>query len=87
MTIDDVRNLANIKKNQLISIGESTDKINIAIELLKDDMCFFKVDINIMIPILIYIGISEEKVKDVYFDLISIKNFNSNYKIRNGIEM
>ena len=87
MTIDDVRNLALLKKEELIKSGEKIDKINTAIDLLKDDMCFFKVDINIMIPVLLYIGIAEENVKNVYFSLIDYKNYQSSNKVRNAIDM
>lgn len=87
MTIQEIRKIAENKKNELIKNGESLDKINNIIILLKDDMCFFKIDINISIPILLYLGIPEDKVKDIYFELIDIKNFREDIKVREASDL
>lgn len=54
---------------------------------LSDDMFFFKTDINISIPILLYIGISEDNVKKVYFELIDYKNFHNDLSVRNAFDL
>lgn len=85
MNINIIRNLAKTKKEQLKKNGDDLRKINNILNLLKDDMCFFKIDINLSIPILLYIGISEDKVRDIYFKLISADNYKREYDIRKMI--
>ena len=83
MNNDNIKQLALEKKQQLILIGEKLDKIDNILAFLEDNMCFFKVDINLSISILLYLGIPEDKVKDVYFQLISIENYNKKeYEVR-----
>lgn len=86
MTIKEIRNLAVEKREQILQAGENTEKIDNVINFLKDDMCFFKINIDISVPILLYLGISEEKVEEVFFDLIDFKNFNSD-KVRLAIDV
>jgi len=87
MTIDDIRRLAYNKKEELINKEENTEKIDIAIDILRDDMCFFNIDINVMVPILLYVGVEEKDVKNVYFNLISFNNFKKKNIIRNAIDL
>lgn len=82
MNIKEVRKYALRKKEILKKNNDDLDRINNIIAFLSDDMCFFKVDINLSIPILVYLGISEENVKDVYFQLISPVNYKGEYKVR-----
>lgn len=82
MTINDLKKLALLKKEQFKNNSDELKKIDNVIDFLSDEMCFFKVDINLSIPILLYLGITEENVKDVYFELISSKNFKKEYDVR-----
>ena len=75
MSINKIREIAFNKRVELEKQGEDLKKINSVISLLSDDMCFFKININMAIPILLYLGISEQDVKDVYFQLIDASNF------------
>ena len=86
MTIKEIRNLSVEKREQILQAGENTEKIDNVINFLKDDMCFFEINIDISVPILLYLGISEEKVEEVFFDLIDFKNFNSD-KVRLAIDV
>ena len=82
MTINELKKLALVKKEELIKNNENLSKINNILMFLEDDMCFFKVNINISIPILLYLGISEDSVKDIYFQLISAKNYKKDCTVR-----
>ena len=82
MDIEKIRKLALSKRQILEQNGEDLSKVNNVLSFLKDDMCFFKVDINLSIPILLYLGVKEEEVKDVYFQLISANNFKREYDVR-----
>lgn len=86
MNIDNIRKLALEKKEKLKLSGENLEKIDLIICFLSDDLCFFKVDINLSIPILLYLGISKETVKDIYFQLISSNNYKKEYEVRTIIE-
>lgn len=87
MKIDDIRKLAAIKSESIINNDEDYKKINLVNNLLKDDKCFFNIPIEIAIPILLYLGVKEENVKDVYFELISYKNFSENNIVRRAIDI
>lgn len=87
MNIEDIRNLAIRKKEELLKSGENSEKIDTILALLNDDMCFFKLDINIAIPILSYLGIEEKQLVDVYFCMISCANFKKGNKVRTAIDV
>ena len=53
----------NLKKYQLIK------------KILNDDKCFFKMEIDYAYAILRDLGIEESDLKNVYMELIDIKNF------------
>lgn len=82
MTIDELRTLALAKRMEFERAGEDLGKINRVITFLSDDMCFLKVSINISIPMLLYLGVSLENVKDVYAELINAKNFKTECSVR-----
>lgn len=86
VTVKNIRDLALKKKNELMTKGEDLKKINNIITFLQDDMCFFKTDIYTSIPILLYLGVGEDEVKDVYFELMSIDNYKKGPDIRTIIE-
>lgn len=86
MNINDIRKLAIEKKERLMLNDESVDMIDSVLAFLSDDMCFFKVDINLSIPILLYLGIREDNVKEVYFQLLDSKNFKKECEVRTIIE-
>ena len=86
MNISKLRQLAIAKKEELENKNESLDKINNIIDFLEDDMCFFKLNINLSVPILLYLGISEKDVKNVYFEIISPNNFRKEPEVRRGID-
>ena len=45
-------------------------------EILKDEQCFFKIDIESAYAILRDLGIKEENLQEIYKELIDIKYFN-----------
>lgn len=85
MTVNELKKIALLKKEQNSNNLVELEKINNIISMLNDDMCFFKIDINLAIPILLYLGISEDIVKNVYFELISSKNFKTECEVRKCI--
>lgn len=87
MKIDDIRKLAIIKSQNIINNEDDYKKINLVNNFLKDDKCFFNIPIETAISILLYLGIKEEEVKDVYFELISYQNFSENDIVRRAIDI
>lgn len=82
MEINKIRELASNKRIEMEKLGNDLKKIDSIIQLLSDDMCFFKISINLAIPVLLYLGISEQQVRDVYFQLINSKNFKKEFQVR-----
>lgn len=74
--IEELKKMAKEKKEKIIASGnlDEIHRIELAERFLSDPQCFFKVRIDVSIPILVYIGIPENQVKDVYFKLISPEN-------------
>ncbi len=86
MNLEDIRNLV-IKKEKSVTTDEEQKKINLIKEFLKDDKCFFNIPIETAIAILYFLGIKEENIKEVYFNLISYENFSKNNIVRNAVDI
>ena len=50
---------------------------NKAAELLKIDDLFFKIDLASAVGLLSFLGIPDDKIKEVYLQLISFKEYKS----------
>ncbi len=64
-----------INKNTLSQ--EQLDMYNKAAELLKIDDLFFKMDLASAVGLLSFLGIPDDKIKEVYLLLISFKEYKS----------
>lgn len=64
-----------INKNTLSQ--EQLDMYNKAAELLKIDDLFFKIDLASAVGLLSFLGIPDDKIKEVYLQLISFKEYKS----------
>ena len=53
------------------------DMYNKAAELLKIDDLFFKIDLASAVGLLSFLGIPDDKIKEVYLQLISFKEYKS----------
>lgn len=73
-TINDIRKLLDIKEQQILSDSDN-EKIKTLKILLAQNNIFFKLDIDTAIGILLFLQIPEDKVKEVYFSLISAEAF------------
>lgn len=73
MNIDDLRNLlTEIEKKYDESEREKIENLKI---LLKEDDIFFRLDLEVALGILNFLGIPENKIYDCYLSLISPENF------------
>lgn len=67
------------KINKNILSQEQLDMYNKAAELLKIDDLFFKIDLASAVGLLSFLGIPDDKIKEVYLQLISFKEYKSTY--------
>lgn len=65
------------KINKNILSQEQLDMYNKAAELLKIDNLFFKIDLASAVGLLSFLGIPDDKIKEVYLQLISFKEYKS----------
>lgn len=61
------------KKQQLTE--EEQKKVEFLEKLFKDEACFFKLDIDVSLNILEFLGVDEEQANTMYFDLVSPEMF------------
>lgn len=59
---------------ELINKNMDKEKYQIIDKILKDDLCFFKMDIDTSISILLDLGFNESDAKELYKELIDGKN-------------
>lgn len=59
---------------ELINKTRDKEKYQIIDKILKDDLCFFKMDIDTSISILLDLGFNESDAKELYKELIDSKN-------------
>ncbi len=76
MNINYLRELYK-KINKNILSQEQLDMYNKAAELLKIDDLFFKIDLASAVGLLSFLGIPDDKIKEVYLQLISFKEYKS----------
>ena len=72
MTQEDIIKLLE-QKRLIASTNEDLEKIEVLDNLLKEKNCFFKMNASVVVGVLSYLGIPEEKIVDTYFSLISPK--------------
>lgn len=65
------------KINKNILSQEQLDMYNKAAELLKIDDLFFKIDLASAVGLLSFLEIPDDKIKEVYLQLISFKEYKS----------
>ncbi len=78
-TINDIRKLLDNREKQVLSDIDN-EKIKTLKTLLAQDDIFFKLDIDTVVGILMFLQIPEDKVKEVYFSLISAESFHQGPK-------
>lgn len=81
--IEDLRKLNDniIEKNICNKDKAAFVKHNVIKKILKDDKCFFKMSIEQAYAILRELGIPEDRVKDVYSELIDSTNYIKDYRL------
>ena len=73
-----LKELLNKKKSN-IQTNDDVENIELIESLFElGPTCFFKVDQTAAIGILYYLGIPDEEIESVYFDLISPENYKNN---------
>ncbi len=78
--IDEIKIMNETTIAYLKKMGQNIERNEIINEILKDEACFFKMDKEDAIMILISIGISAEKVEQTYSDLVSSEEYYSLYQ-------
>lgn len=78
--MDYLRNLLirKDKNNTDINMKEKIDNLKL---IFNDNALFFKLDMETAVGILDFLGIEEDKILDVYFQLISPNLYQENFKI------
>ena len=82
MTIDSVREKYNIKIQDNNLNDEDKEMLNLIGDLLKDDMCFLKIKIDLALNILLFLGYEKKEAKEIYIKLISETRQKLNGKYR-----
>ena len=80
-TIDDIRYLLQEKKKSNLNTEEDIQKIDVLETFLINDRCFIHVNRLVAYEILNFLGVSEEKIDDVYDDLIAYENIKGEFEI------
>lgn len=63
------------KKEENISDINDKEKIDTLKDLLQDDNIFFKLDLDTAVGILSFLGVPNENIVNLYYEIISIKNY------------
>lgn len=72
--MDKLRKLLLEKEKSVVS-EEEKNKVNLLKKLFLDDNIFFKLDISTAYGILRFLGISDEEIDAIYYNLISYENY------------
>ena len=72
MNLNDLKEKISIKEKQAKS--EEIEKINLIKSLLKNENCFFEIDMKLAIDILYFLGVEKEKLLETYYQLIKPNN-------------
>lgn len=73
MNLNDVRKRILVKEKK--AKPEEIEKINLIRSLLKNENCFFDIDMKLAIDILYFLGVEKEKLLETYYQLINTDNF------------
>jgi len=81
MIIEKVRVAYNSKK--LSAKADEIEILELIGKLLKDDACFLKIDIQLALKMLLFLGYDKEKAKEIYAILIteSMQLLNGKYHV------
>ena len=82
MTIELVRQKYNEKLSESNLGDEDKEMLNLIGDLLKDDMCFLKIKIDLALSILLFLGYEKKEAKEIYIKLISETRQKLNGKYR-----
>ena len=82
MTIELVRQKYNEKLSESNLGDEDKEMLNLIGDLLKDDMCFLKIKIDLALSILLFLGYEKNEAKEIYIKLISETRQKLNGKYR-----
>jgi hypothetical protein len=72
----------NKKCNSLLKRAKTSEdkkKYSLIQTILSNDKCFFEIPIETAYSILVDLGIKEDKISDVYMELISKKEYDDSY--------
>ncbi len=72
MNLNDLKEKISIKEKQ--AKPEEIEKINLIKSLLKNENCFFEIDMKLAIDILYFLGVEKEKLLETYYQLIKPNN-------------
>ena len=72
MNLNDLKEKISIKEKQ--AKQEEIEKINLIKSLLKNENCFFEIDMKLAIDILYFLGVEKEKLLETYYQLIKPNN-------------
>lgn len=72
MNLNDLKEKILIKEKQ--AKPEEIEKINLIKSLLKNENCFFEIDMKLAIDILYFLGVEKEKLLETYYQLIKPNN-------------
>ena len=74
MDLEYIKSLILEKEKKLTS-NEERKQINIIKEFIKIPNCFFNIPIESAVGMLDFLGVPEEQIQDLYFELISPNNY------------
>lgn len=72
--INYIRELLKKKEKNISDINDK-EKIDTLKDLLQDDNIFFKLDLDTAVGILSFLGVPNENIVNLYYEIISIKNY------------
>lgn len=78
--LEKVRN--KFKSKEEILKNKNSETTNLIGELLNDDACFLKINLDLALSILTFIGYPEEEAKDIYIKLMSESTNNAKGKYK-----
>lgn len=75
--MDKVKELI-IRKEQNIKNEEELEKLNLIKDIIKNEDCFFNMDLETTIGILEFLGVQENEMLNFYHELTSITEYKNN---------
>ncbi len=76
-----------VDKKEKMANAEELEQLNLIKTILKNPNCFFDIDMELAFNILSFLGIENDLIADIYYELISPSNFNKGISVRTGIDI